>query len=117
MPSCLFTDPQVAQVGLSEMEAKRKGIAYQVAKIPMGAVLRTRTISETAGFMKALIDPVDGRILGFTMIGAEAGEVMTVVQMAMHANATYTVLRDAVIAHPTMAEGLNVLFSTVKRPV
>ena len=114
MPSSLYTDPQVAHVGLSETDAKRQGIAYQVAKIPMAAVLRTRTLSETAGFMKALLDPVDGRILGFTMIGAEAGEVMTVVQIAMMARATYLTLRDAVIAHPTMAEGLNVLFATVK---
>ena len=116
MPSCLYTDPQVAHVGLSEVKAKRQGIPVQVARLPMASVLRTRTISETNGFMKALLSPEDGRILGFTMIGAEAGEVMTVVQMAMHANATYTVLRDAVISHPTMAEGLNVLFSTVKRP-
>jgi len=116
MPSCLFTDPQVAHVGLSEVEAKRQGIAVQVAQLPVASVLRSRTISETNGFMKALLSPEDGRILGFTMIGPEAGEVMTVVQMAMHANATYAVLRDAVIAHPTMAEGLNVLFSTVKRP-
>ena len=114
MPSSLFTDPQVAHVGLSETEAKRKAIPYQVAKIPMAAVLRTQTLSETAGFMKALIDPVDGRILGFTMIGTEAGEVMTVVQMVIQAKGTYKTLRDAVLAHPTMAEGLNVLFSTVK---
>ena len=114
MPSCLFTDPQVAHIGLSEVEAKRKGIPVQVARLPMASVLRTRTISETKGFMKALLSPGDGRILGFTMIGAEAGEVMTVVQMAIQANATYKVLRDAVLAHPTMAEGLNVLFSTVK---
>jgi pyruvate/2-oxoglutarate dehydrogenase complex dihydrolipoamide dehydrogenase (E3) component len=116
MPSCLYTDPQVAHVGLSEVEAERQGIPVQVARLPMASVLRTRTISETNGFMKSLLSPGDGRIRGFTMIGAEAGEVMTVVQMAMHANASYTVLRDAVIAHPTMAEGLNVLFSTVKRP-
>jgi pyruvate/2-oxoglutarate dehydrogenase complex dihydrolipoamide dehydrogenase (E3) component len=115
MPSCLYTDPQVAHVGLSETEAKRQGIAVQVARLPMAAVLRTRTISETNGFMKAMLSPEDGRILGFTMIGAEAGEVMTVVQMAMQAKATYVDLRDAVIAHPTMAEGLNVLFATVKK--
>lgn len=115
MPSCLYTDPQVAHVGLSEVEAKRQGISVQVARLPMASVLRTRTIGETKGFMKALLSPEDGRILGFTMIGAEAGEVMTVVQMAMQANANYTVLRDAVIAHPTMTEGLNVLFSTVKQ--
>jgi len=114
MPSSLFTDPQVARVGLSESEAQRQGIPYQIAKIPMAAVLRTRTISETDGFMKALLDPRDGRILGFTMIGAEAGEVMTVVQMVIQAKGSYLTLRDAVLAHPTMAEGLNVLFSTVK---
>jgi pyruvate/2-oxoglutarate dehydrogenase complex dihydrolipoamide dehydrogenase (E3) component len=80
----------------------------------MAAVLRTRTISETQGFMKALIAPHTGCILGFTMIGPEAGEVMAVVQMAMQAGFPYTVLRDSILAHPTMAEGLNVLFSKVK---
>jgi hypothetical protein len=101
-------------VGLTETQAKRKGIAVQVARLPMAAVLRTRTISEMQGFMKALIAPEDGRILGFTMVGAEAGEVMAVVQMAMQTGAPYTVLRDAILAHPTMAEGLNSLFSGVK---
>jgi len=114
MPSCLYTDPQVAHVGLTEREAQEQGIAVKVAKLPMAAVLRTRTISETQGFMKALIAPDSGRILGFTMVGAEAGEVMTVVQMAMQAGFPYTILRDSVLSHPTMAEGLNVLFSTVK---
>ena len=111
MPSCLFTDPQVAQVGLTENDAKRQGIAYQLVRSPMAAVLRTRTISETQGFMKALIAPDDRRILGFTMVGAEAGEVMAVVQMVIQSSAPYTTLRDAVLTHPTMAEGLNVLFS------
>jgi pyruvate/2-oxoglutarate dehydrogenase complex dihydrolipoamide dehydrogenase (E3) component len=114
MPSCLFTDPQVAQVGLTETQANDKGISVEVTRLPMAAVLRTRTISETQGFMKALIAPEDGRILGFTMVGAEAGEVMAVVQMAMQTGAPYTVLRDAILAHPTMAEGLNSLFSGVK---
>jgi pyruvate/2-oxoglutarate dehydrogenase complex dihydrolipoamide dehydrogenase (E3) component len=114
MPSCLFTDPQVAHVGFTEAQAKHKGLAFEVARLPMAAVLRTRTISETEGFMKALISHEDGRILGFTMVGAEAGEVMAVVQMVIQAGAPYTVLRDAVLAHPTMAEGLNSLFSGVK---
>jgi pyruvate/2-oxoglutarate dehydrogenase complex dihydrolipoamide dehydrogenase (E3) component/pimeloyl-ACP methyl ester carboxylesterase len=114
MPSCLFTDPQAAHVGLSEKEAHRQGIAVQVAKVPMASVLRTQTISETQGFMKALIAPEDGRILGFTMVGTEAGEVMTVVQIAMQAGLPYTALRDAVLTHPTMSEGLNVLFSAVR---
>jgi pyruvate/2-oxoglutarate dehydrogenase complex dihydrolipoamide dehydrogenase (E3) component len=114
IPSCLYIDPPVAHIGLTENEGKRRGIAVRVAKIPMGAVLRTRTLDETQGFMKALIDPNNNRILGFTMIGPEAGEVMAVVQTAMLAGFPFTVLRDAVLAHPTMAEGLNVLFSSIK---
>ncbi len=116
MPSCLFTDPQVAHVGLTETEAKKSGVAVEVAKLPMAAVLRTRTISETQGFMKALVGSDNGRILGFTMVGAEAGEVMTVVQMAMQAGLSYAVLRDSILTHPTMAEGLNALFSSVRMP-
>jgi pyruvate/2-oxoglutarate dehydrogenase complex dihydrolipoamide dehydrogenase (E3) component len=116
VPSCLFTDPQLAHVGLTETEAKHRRIAVRVAKVPMSAVLRTRTIDETCGFMKALIEANGDRILGFTMIGPEAGEVMAVVQMAMLAGLPYTALRDAVLAHPTMAEGLNALFSRVEQP-
>jgi pyruvate/2-oxoglutarate dehydrogenase complex dihydrolipoamide dehydrogenase (E3) component len=115
MPYCLFTDPQVAHVGLSEVEAQRRGLAFTVSKVPMTSVLRARTTGETRGFMKTLIDPNDDRILGFTMIGPEAGEVIAVVQMAMLAGFSYTVLRDAILTHPTMAEGLNVLFSSIKR--
>jgi pyruvate/2-oxoglutarate dehydrogenase complex dihydrolipoamide dehydrogenase (E3) component len=114
IPSCLFTDPQVAHVGLSETEAGRQGVAVRVLKLPMAAVLRTRTIDETRGFMKALIETGGDRILGFTMIGPEAGEVMAVVQMTMLAGLPYLVLRDAILTHPTMAEGLNSLFSNVK---
>jgi pyruvate/2-oxoglutarate dehydrogenase complex dihydrolipoamide dehydrogenase (E3) component len=114
IPSCLFTDPQVAHVGLRESEAARRGVAVRVLKLPMAAVLRTRTIDETRGFMKALIEPDSDRILGFTMVGPEAGEVMAVVQMAMLAGLPYLALRDAILTHPTMAEGLNSLFSNVK---
>lgn len=113
IPSCLFTDPPVAHIGLTETEAQRRGVAVRVVKLPMAAVLRTRTIDETRGFMKALIGAKDDRMLGFTMIGPEAGEVMAVVQTAMLAGFSFTVLRDAILAHPTMAEGLNVLFSGV----
>ncbi len=112
VPYCMFTDPPLAHVGLSEREARSQGIAARVAKLPMSAVLRTEATDETQGFMKALVGS-DDRILGFTMIGAEAGEVMTVVQMAMLADLPYSRLRDAVIAHPTMAEGLGQLFSNV----
>jgi pyruvate/2-oxoglutarate dehydrogenase complex dihydrolipoamide dehydrogenase (E3) component len=113
VPFCLFTDPQFASVGLTETEAKRRGVAVRVAKLPVASVLRTRTIGESRGFLKALIDPKNDRILGFTMIGPEAGEVMAAVQMAMLAGLPYTLLRDAIITHPTMAEGLNQLFSAV----
>ncbi len=115
IPSCLFTDPQVAHIGLAETEADRRGISVRVLKLPMAAVLRTRTIEETRGFMKALIEADGDRILGFTMVGPEAGEVMAVVQMAMLAGLPYTVLRDAILTHPTMAEGLNALFSSAKQ--
>jgi pyruvate/2-oxoglutarate dehydrogenase complex dihydrolipoamide dehydrogenase (E3) component len=111
MPYCLYTDPPLARVGLSEEEAIRNGLKVRVARIPTASVLRSRTISETRGFLKAVIGE-DDCILGFTMIGPEAGEVMTVVQLAMMGGMPYTALKNAVIAHPTMAEGLNVLFSS-----
>ena len=113
VPYCMFTDPPLAHVGLSEGEAQRRGIATRVAKLPMNAVLRTATTGETQGFMKALVGAGDDRILGFTMIGAEAGEVMAAVQTAMLADLPYVRLRDAILAHPTMAEGLGSLFENV----
>jgi pyruvate/2-oxoglutarate dehydrogenase complex dihydrolipoamide dehydrogenase (E3) component len=113
IPFCLFTDPALARVGLNETEARSRGLSVRVAKLPMAAVLRTRTTGETRGFMKALLDARTDRILGFTMFGPEAGEVMAVVQTAMLAGMPYTGLRDAILAHPTMAEGLGPLFSAV----
>ncbi len=85
----------------------------RVAKLPISAVLRTHTTGETAGFMKLLVEASGDRILGFTMIGAEAGEVVAAVQTAMLGGLPYTVLRDAILAHPTMAEGLNSLFGAI----
>jgi pyruvate/2-oxoglutarate dehydrogenase complex dihydrolipoamide dehydrogenase (E3) component len=113
VPYCLFTDPQFARVGFSERQAQDAGLGVRVAKLPMSEVLRTRTIDETRGFMKALVAARDDEILGFAMVGPEAGEVMAVVQTAMLAGLPYTHLRDAVLAHPTMAEGLGRLFSHV----
>lgn len=112
VPYCMFIDPPLARVGLSEREAARKGIPVRVASLPTSAVLRTRTIDERQGFMKALVSEHD-EILGFTMIGPEAGEVMASVQMAMMAGLPYTGLRDAILTHPTMAEGLGSLFAKV----
>ena len=116
VPFCMFTDPPLARVGLSEAEAHRRGIGVRVAKLPMRAVLRTWTISESGGFMKALVDSHGDRILGFTMLGPEAGEVMAAVQTAMLAGLPYTGLRDAILTHPTMAEGLTTLFASVPPP-
>jgi pyruvate/2-oxoglutarate dehydrogenase complex dihydrolipoamide dehydrogenase (E3) component len=115
VPFCLFTDPELARVGLSEREARERGAGYRLLKIPMDAVLRARTLSETRGFLKALIEDGGDRILGFTALGPEGGEVMAVVQVAMMARLPYTALRDAVLTHPTMAEGLAALFSSVPR--
>ena len=113
IPYVMFTDPPLAHVGLSEGEAQRRGISIRVAKLPMRKVLRTLATDETEGFMKVLIGANDDRILGFTMIGAEAGEVMAVIQTAMLAELPYTRLRDAVITHLTIAEGLGPLFEGV----
>src|SRR5438552_10713994 len=113
VPFCLFTDPESARIGLSEREAKERGISYRLAKIPLGAVLRARTLTDTRGFMKALIDSASDRILGFSAFGAEAGEVMASVQVAMIAELPFTALRDAIFTHPTMAAALIPLFSSV----
>ena len=115
VPHCLFTDPPLAHVGLTEREAERQGIATRVARLPMSAVLRTEATDETLGFMKVLVARDDDRIVGFTMLGAEAGEVMAAVQMAMLAKAPYPIVRDAVIAHLTYAEGLGPLLSNVEQ--
>jgi pyruvate/2-oxoglutarate dehydrogenase complex dihydrolipoamide dehydrogenase (E3) component len=113
IPYCMFTDPPLAHVGLSEREAERQGVKTRIARLPMKAVLRAQATGETEGLMKALVGESDDRILGFTMIGAQAGEVLAVVHTAMMANLPYTKLRDADFAHPTMAEGLNFLFSNL----
>jgi pyruvate/2-oxoglutarate dehydrogenase complex dihydrolipoamide dehydrogenase (E3) component len=112
VPYCVFTDPELARVGLNETEAQRNGIAYRLAKIPMAAVLRTRTLSEPRGFLKALLDANSDRILGFTAFGVDAGELIATVQTAMLCGAPYTSLRDAILTHPTIAEALTVLFAS-----
>ncbi len=113
VPYVVFTDPPLARVGLSEGEAARQGIGVRVARLPMKAVLRTETTDETRGFMKVLVGADDDRIRGFAMLGAEAGEVMAVIQAAILGDLPYQKLRDAVITHLTMAEGLGPLLSNV----
>jgi pyruvate/2-oxoglutarate dehydrogenase complex dihydrolipoamide dehydrogenase (E3) component len=113
IPYCMFIDPELGRVGLGEAEAQRRSIAMRVARLPMSSVLRARTIGETRGFMKVIIDGRSDHILGFTMLGSGAGEVIAVVQSAMLAGLPYTGLRDAILTHPTMAEGLGVLLAGV----
>jgi pyruvate/2-oxoglutarate dehydrogenase complex dihydrolipoamide dehydrogenase (E3) component len=112
VPYCMFTDPELARVGLSESEARAKGIRYLLFRIPMLAVLRSRTLGETRGFLKALVEPESDRILGFTAFGVGAGETMSAVQLVISAGMPYTAVRDAILTHPTMAEGLNGLFAS-----
>jgi pyruvate/2-oxoglutarate dehydrogenase complex dihydrolipoamide dehydrogenase (E3) component len=111
VPFCLFTDPEFARVGISENEAKAKGVAYRLFKAPMAAVLRARSLMETRGFLKCLVERDSDKILGFAAFGVGAGEVMGCVQIAMLGGLPYTALRDAVLAHPTIPEGLVALFS------
>ena len=114
IPYCMFTDPPLARVGLSEGEAERQGVLARVARLPMESVLGAQATDQRQGFMKALVGgDRDDRILGFTMIGAAAGEVMAVVQTAILAGLSYSSLADADFAHPTIAEGLSSLFSSV----
>jgi pyruvate/2-oxoglutarate dehydrogenase complex dihydrolipoamide dehydrogenase (E3) component len=113
VPYCMFTDPPLAHVGLTERRAEADGVAVRVAKLPTSAVLRTEATDETQGFMKAVVGADDDLILGFTMIGAEAGEVVAAVQIAMLADLPYQKLRDAILTHPTMAEGLGPLLENV----
>src|ERR1700733_1307160 len=113
VPSCVFIDPELARVGLTESEARERGVAYRVASVPFDSAWRAWTISERRGFMKTLIDAHSDRILGFTAFGPEAGELMGTVQLAMLAGVPYTVLRDTMFAHPTMTEGLKGLFMGV----
>lgn len=113
VPYCMFTDPPLAHVGLNEEEARRRGVKARVAKLPTASVLRAQTTDEKDGFLKVLVGESDDRILGFTMIGAEAGEVMATMQTAMLAGLPFTSLRDAILAHPTMVEGLGPLLSNI----
>lgn len=113
VPSCLFIDPELAQIGLSETAALKQGVGIRVAKLDAAAIPRAKTLGKTDGMLKAIIDSKTDRILGCTLLCHGAGEMISTVQMAMQAQMPYTVLRDAVLTHPTMVEGLNLLFLKV----
>ena len=112
VPFCLFTDPEFARIGLSEKEAQEAGVPYRLFKVSMEAVLRALTLSETRGFIKALVEADGERILGFTAFGVGAAEIMTSVQVAMTGGLPYTAMRDMILTHPTLVEGLIPLFSS-----
>jgi len=113
IPFCMFTDPELARVGMNEKEARHAGIEYRLAQMPYASILRTRTVSEPRGLIKALLAKDSDQILGFTAMGFEASELMSAAQTAMAGKLPYTVVRDAIFTHPTMSEGLNVLFANV----
>jgi pyruvate/2-oxoglutarate dehydrogenase complex dihydrolipoamide dehydrogenase (E3) component len=114
VPYTMFIDPQLGRIGLSEREARDQGLDVLVAKIPMTYVSRAVELGETRGFMKAVIDAGTGQILGCAVLGIEGGEIMAMIQIAMLGKMPYTALRNAVFAHPTLAESLNTLFSSVE---
>ena len=111
VPYTVFIDPQLGRVGLGEEEARERGLDVRVAKMPMSYVARALEVDESRGFLKAVIDAATGRILGFTALGIEGGELMAMVEIAILGQLPYTTLRDAIFAHPTLAESLNNLFT------
>ena len=115
IPHTVFIDPELGRIGLTEREARNRGLEIKVAKVSASAIPRARTLAETRGFLKAVVDARSQQILGFAMLGAEAGEVTAVVQMAMLGRLPFPALRDGMLAHPTMAEGLNYLFGSVMK--
>ncbi len=116
VPYTVFIDPQLGRIGLSEREARKHGLAYRVARMPMSNVARALEMDEARGMMKVLVDPESGRILGAAVLGIEGGELMAMLQLAMMGNMPYDRLRDAVFAHPTLAESFNNLFSSFEAP-
>lgn len=113
IPYALFIEPELGRIGLNESDAARMGQVIRVAKLSMAAIPRARTNGEIEGFMKVIVDAHSDRILGFTMLGTNAGEIVTAVQMAMLGDLPYTTVRDVIISHPTIGEGLNLLLAKV----
>jgi pyruvate/2-oxoglutarate dehydrogenase complex dihydrolipoamide dehydrogenase (E3) component len=111
VPYTVFIDPQLGRVGMTERQAREQGRAVRVAKLPMSSVIRALETGETRGFMKAVVDADTGEILGAAVLGAEGGEIMTVIQVAMLGKLRCTAMANAVFTHPLLAEGLNSLFA------
>ena len=115
VPYVVFIDPQLGRIGISETEAKEKEMNFRVAKLPMTNVARAIEMSETRGFMKAIVDADTNQILGAAVLAVEGGEVMAMLEIAIMGKLPYTVLKDAIFAHPTLAESLNNLFMAMDK--
>ena len=111
VPYTLFIDPELGRVGLTEDEARAQGLNIMVAKLPASKIPRSATSGETKGLLKAVVEKETGKILGCSFLCHSAGEIMSVLQMAMIGGQTYTTVRDTIFTHPTMAESLNLLFA------
>jgi pyruvate/2-oxoglutarate dehydrogenase complex dihydrolipoamide dehydrogenase (E3) component len=116
VPYTMFTKPELGRIGLDEKQAKKKGIAYQVARMPMSYSARAIEANQTTGLLKALLDPESGEILGATCLAESGGEMMAMLQIAMMGGIHYQQLRDGIFAHPTYAEAWNTLFSSIVDP-
>ncbi len=114
VPYCMFTDPQLGRVGITEAEAKKKGLNIKVAVLPMTKVARARETGDTRGLMKAVVDADTKQILGAAILGEEGGEIMSVLEMAMEGGITYDRIRYCIFAHPTYTESLNNLFMQIE---
>ena len=113
VPYTVYTDPQLGRIGMSEREAAQTGRNIRAVKMPMNYVARALEVDEARGVMKAVVDLDSKQILGAAILGIEGGEIMSMIQIAMMGRLPYTVLRDATFAHPTLAESLNNLFSSL----
>jgi pyruvate/2-oxoglutarate dehydrogenase complex dihydrolipoamide dehydrogenase (E3) component len=113
VPYCMFTDPELGRVGINEDEARKKGLNIKVAKLPMAHVARGIETGETRGFMKAIVDADTKKILGVAILGAQGGEIMSLLQIAMLGDITYEQLRENIFAHPTFSESINNLFMSL----
>ncbi|MFD9655786.1 dihydrolipoyl dehydrogenase family protein [Streptomyces mirabilis] len=115
IPHTTFLTLDFARVGLTETQARAAGYEVGVAKLPVTAIPRARTMRDTDGIWKAVVDTRTDRILGVALLGPESGETLAAVQIAMLADLPYTSLRDMILTHPTMTEGLNLLFAALQR--
>jgi pyruvate/2-oxoglutarate dehydrogenase complex dihydrolipoamide dehydrogenase (E3) component len=111
----VFIDPQLGRIGITESEARKQNRKIRVAKMPMSSVARALEVDETRGFMKAIVDAETSQILGAAVLGLEGGEIMSILEVAMMGKLPYAALRDGIFAHPTLAESMNNLFTSMEK--